>query len=103
MPIIKIPISPRNHNVAQKGGRCVAHGGAKRCKVNKCEKIVAQGGKCIAHGAKRERKLCKFNGCEKIVAQGGKVASTAMSRFVKTLAGFVPLLRSGAPSDKAKV
>ena len=53
--------------IARSRGKCVAHGGGKRCEEHECEKS-AQGstGRCKAHGGGYR---CEENGCTKS-AQG---------------------------------
>lgn len=57
-------------NISQKGGRCYGHGdGQKRCSVDNCTKQVVNGGVCVAHGAKSPR--CTLDGCTKQSIKGG--------------------------------
>lgn len=50
------------------GGRCVAHGGGKRCEVDGCERAIqAPGNRCIMHGGGHR---CKLYGCFKRAQRG---------------------------------
>jgi len=63
--------SPGCPKSAQRGGKCIAHGGGKKCKVEGCTTSArAKFDVCVRHGAKERR--CAEEGCENRALKGKK-------------------------------